>query len=322
MTIEATRGESPPRVQAILEIGATVTHEDTWEGEPGVDRTRYVLLDTVSGVHLPLSANEWMMLATRDGEAYVGGCCGNTAAVQDVINGIFRDSGYVEAADLLYIGEVMYDHDGEDSPFAPMDDDQFAAALVQLEHAARAAQADDQIMVDPWFKIGIVFNAVEPMLKPRGWEVPQDKGRLGDEHALISTLRATLTRMDWGDVFTRDDPEDVAQHEANRKLLQAKVYPLAKELVLLLEKEAIDFLGFAIVDPTTGEIHSDHRGLCLYPARENAERTMELWARYAEEEAQRLRDRDGEEAEQAFWTKRRAEIVPATVTLVDGLVLR
>jgi hypothetical protein len=310
------RGELPERVRMIADFGVTVTHEDEWEGTPGIDRTRYVLLDTIRGVHLPLSAEDWLKIATREGPAYVGGCCGNMSAVQDTVNSIFRDGGYAEAPALLSIGEAVRDHDGDESPFQPLDDAAFEERVEAWKKAA--ADPDQADRIDPWFKLGMVFNAVEPLLEPRSYEVPSDRGRHNEEQHLISTLHVTLARMSWTDLFTRDDPDDHAQHEANMAVMRAKVYPLVKELARLLETAGVDFTGYAIVDPETGETQSDYRGLCIYPERAQAERVLELWQRWAEDEAKRLRERDGEEAEEAFWTNRKGRIVPATVTL-DGL---
>lgn len=321
LTVDAERGELPERVRMIAEFGAIVTHDDEWEGEPGVDRRRYILLNTVRGVHLPLSPSDWMMLATREGQGYVGGCCGNMSVVQDRINGIFRDSGYAEAPELLAIGEAMRDHDGTESHFLALDD----AAFEERIEAWKKAEADpdpSQRPIDPWFKLGMVFNAVEPLLKPHSYEVPQGRGRHDEEHDLLATLNRTLTTMTWTDLFTRNDPDERAQHQANAAVLRAKVYPLTKRLSSHLEATVIDFTGFAIVDPETGEVQSDYHGLCLYPERDQAERVMELWHRYAEDEAERLRKRDGEEAEKAFWTERKGRIAPARVTLADGLTIQ
>lgn len=320
MTIEAERGQKHRRVEMIEAMGARVTHDDEWEGTPGADRTRYIRLDTVSGVHLPLSAEDWTRIAMREGTAYVGGCCGNMSQVQDLINGVFRDGGYAEAPDLLLIGERIRDHDGEESPFAPVDDATFRARLESWKQVE--SDPDPEWPLDPWFKIAMVYNAVEPHLVPRRWEVPAGPGHHEPEHHLISTLHNALSRMSWADLFSRDEPDDVAQHAAHMILLRAKVYPLAKELVGHLETAGVEFTGYAIVDSSSGELQSDHRGPCLYPERAQAERVLELWRRFADEEAKRLQNREGEEeTEEAFWTKRQTEIAPARVTLEDGLVI-
>lgn len=318
MTIEAKRGAKSQRVLLIEGMGASVTHDDEWEGTPGIDRTRYIRLDTVLGVHLPFTPEDWTRIAMRDGPAYVGGCCGNMSQVQDLINGIFRDGGYVEAPDLLAIGEGMRDHDGDESPFAALDLSTFRERLEMWERIE--ADPDPERPIDPWFKLGMVYNAVEAHLRPRSWEVPSRRGRHEPEHHLVFMLYSALTNMTWADLFTRDDPDDIAQHTASMALLRAKVYPLAKDLVGHLETTGVDFTGFAIVDPTSSELQSNHRGPCLYPDRAQAERVLELWQRFAAEEAKRLQDHV-DETEEAFWTKRQAEIVPATVTLDEGLII-
>src|SRR4051794_23424452 len=90
--------------------------------------------DTVERVHFPWTDSDWCYVAMRERDGYVGGCCGNMSLLQDHINGVFRDGGYADSHDLLTIGQLARDHDGFDD-FAPMDDDQFIAAVARWKQA-------------------------------------------------------------------------------------------------------------------------------------------------------------------------------------------
>src|SRR4051812_19523177 len=134
------RGEIPARVLALLGAfpkGAGyrwfgVNHEDVYEGEPGVDRTRYEILDTASSVHLPLSGDQWMSMAQRGGPDYIGGCCGNLSAAQDIMNGVFRDDGWIDGNDFLTIGQYVGGHDGFEEDFADFSDEEFDKHLATI----------------------------------------------------------------------------------------------------------------------------------------------------------------------------------------------
>src|SRR5690606_32489037 len=73
------------------------------------DRTK-VELELFHAVQLPLSPHDWVRLCRRNSEEYIGGCCGNMSAVQDILNEWFREDGWVNAHELVDLGESMRDH--------------------------------------------------------------------------------------------------------------------------------------------------------------------------------------------------------------------
>jgi len=66
----------------------------------------------ISRVFLPLTPVEWFRCCTRDGDFYVGGCCGNMSYAQDLLNSFFRDGGWVDVRNLANYIEMMRSHDG------------------------------------------------------------------------------------------------------------------------------------------------------------------------------------------------------------------
>ena len=308
------------RVSMIEALGAKVTYEDHYVGE-GKERHRETIWDKVRYVHLPLSAEEWAQLAMREGPFYVGGCCSNMSLLQDIVNGAFRDGGGIDGPDLLQMGELARGHDGFEY-FEPMDDERFFTVYMLWKGVQEDGLPEGQI-ADVWAKLGLVYNAVEPGLTPRSYERPGDAGHWDPLRHRFHVASNEIAAMDWFDLFSpSDDPDEVAQHEANRRVKQARLLPQLREIVALIEAEGVDFEGFAIIKPD-GEVLSDNRGLCLYPDRAHAERVMELWARWAKEEQERQDKWKAEGRElttrDTFWQDRKAEIVPATVTVVDGL---
>lgn len=296
-----TRGTVPDRVRALEPLGVQVAHDYVYEGEVGVNRHRIDLLDTVHSVFLPLTPVDWCHIAMREGEGYMGGCCGNMGVLQDTTNGVFRDGGWADAGAMLTIGEMARGHEGFEETFPEMDDDRFAE-LVQAWHDMPAEPPEGAVF-DPWWKVGIVFNAVEPQLKLARVDTPSTTfhpDRRSEDRDLLHVVANTAGSMAWNDMFTRDDPEDLGTHELNRVVAQARLYPMVRRLADLLEGMGVAFDGFGLVEPGTDNVLSNMRGLCLYRERAHAERIMELWAR------------DGDTP---------ADLVSVTVDVKDGLVV-
>lgn len=325
-TLEKQKGKPSPRVQALMDLGVIIGHESEWTGEPGVDRTCWELLDSVRGVNLSsfITPAMWVEIAQREGSAYVGGCCGNMSRVQDEINAVFRDGGWADGRNLLLIGESMREHDGTDSAFREMDDEDFGK---MIESWRKAREKDPDALLDPWKLIGVVYAAVEPFLTPSSIDVPKAVRWTGEEDHLVGTVHNTLYRMDMADLFARDEEDEQAQHQANQALLKARLLPAMRRLTELIEAAGVGLDGFALINPENGEVFSDHRGLCLYQTREQAERTRDQWTRWAKEEAKRREDRlrrdpDADVSDDYFWDGRKSEIVEATVTVEDGLKVK
>lgn len=330
MTAELeTRGTLPIRVAAIIDMGVVVGHDTVWDGD-GPERHEVELLDTVTGVNVSTLWNDhdWVSVASREGDDYIGGCCGNMGLAQDITNDIFRSGGWADSNEFLQLGELLRHHDGFET-FEPMDDDVFAEALEQWKEVRRALTADPSLQIDPWYPLGIVFNAVEPMLVPDDGDVPQPRSPwITEEHEIVGRLASALERMEWFDFFGgRDDDEHKPQHDANALLLRARTYPLLKRLNTLLDETNLNFSGFALVRGGSDDVLTDNGGSCVYPTRDDAERVVTLWSRWADEERERLasridRDKDDEERV-AFWQERVAalEVVPCTITPETGLEL-
>lgn len=315
---DTTEGVLPARLQALEHLGVQVHHDYEYRGEVGPDRHRVTELETVTGVYLPLSPLEWISLCMRDhpwedevASAYVGGCCGNMGLVQDTMEGVFRSGGWFDSAEILRVGELCRGHDGFEDTFKKMSDDEFAGAV------SAWTQLDDMDAdSDPWDKIGIVFNAVEPFLKQASYEIPSSTApteRHPEEHQVIHVLHRTLSGMSWADMFTIDDPEDLAVHKANRVVLQARAYPMVVRLHELLDEVGIDFHGYGIVREGTDELMHNMRGLCVYPERVMAERMVELWKRQETEASAREKHNQSDEPHEPEYVTPPAEIVHVNI---------
>jgi len=264
------------RPQQLENVGVVIHPETVWLGTPGVDRRQEKVPDTLSSIFLPLSAEEWCSIAMREGENYVGGCCGNMGVLQDTINEIFRNSGCADNSELLTVYEMAKGHDGFDT-FEELNEPQFSELLERWEH------------LDGWEKIGLICNGVEPMLKPKQHEGPSNYSVPPEERDIIHVLHGSLARLSWQGLFTREGDE-AATHEANRLTALAKILPLTQQLLEQLENSTERFEGYALASPETGEILYNAYGLCFYHNLEAAQKMGEIWQRMDESPAYQIRE--------------------------------
>lgn len=306
---------NPKRIEAIEALGARVNYDYEYVGK-GEDRHRVELPDKIVSVHIPLTAVQWCAIAMREGGEYVGGCCGNMSAVQDEINGIFRDAGRAGSDALLRIGAYSRGHEGMEF-FDEMDDATFDERLADVTSAAERTKDDPERMVDPWAIVGLVFSATEPALVPGWLDRPRVEKDDGERRAAIRVLTHTLHRLDWAHLFEDGPREDAegkrllgrASHAAARLLDLAKALQPTRDLLAYIEGLDETFEGFAIVEPGTEEVMSTYSGLCLYETREDAQWVLDIWARPREDEDPHRGKLEG-------------EIVSVRVSVPDGLVVQ
>lgn len=308
------------RIQELEKLGVVrVAYDTVWE-DRGDGRQQYELPDVVRGIRLSLTPDQWAAVAQREGSAYVGGCCGNMGAVQDIVCGVFRDDGWMESGDLSTVGWYSRGHEGMEF-FEEVDDEEFAGRIEELQRAQQITE-DGKSIVDPWGIIGLSYVATESKLKPSWLNQPSGRHPHDDDppdHFEMQRLYRDLVYVDWKDLFGRvssEDDKDKRSHDVQRRLRQARILPAARELVAKLEEQEIDFDGFALVKPGTDEILSNRLGDCIYSDREGAEEVLAIWRRSVESE-------DEGTTGHAVVAQDEGEIVPVRVTVENGLeVLR
>jgi hypothetical protein len=110
--------------------------------------------ELVTSVYLPLSSDDWVSLCMRDGDSYIGGCCTALSCLQDCLNKIFRDGGFVTGPELEYVAETVIAHgDG-------LTDNLNFGADIDLSHLSELAQVNWGTW-GPWDKISYTWHLVK-----------------------------------------------------------------------------------------------------------------------------------------------------------------
>lgn len=269
-------GETCPEVELLGGVGVQVHFEDIWEGTHP-NRTRRPDLAKVRNIRLPFTPDDWWEMTTRDGNDYIGPCCGTSGAMQDIICSAYRDGGWIDGKDLLSLGQLGESHaDGfEDWGKA------FRGKGLEKKIAKWAS-------LDRWARIGVIYRALKPLLKTS--ERLHDRGAVEQERDILRVLRTGLMVLSYQDLFER--PAVISRQEqehANRLLLIARITPAAKKLLESIRGYA-PFEGFAIVvDSSSDRVLDNHHGACIYKTEEGARETIEATRKVvAETEGQEM----------------------------------
>lgn len=262
------------RLEAVKARGAVFSYDQIWSGTAGVDRASRDNPDHITGVMLPLSDQEWCFICMRERNGYVGGCCANTSAMQDIINSAFRDGGSVDDGHFLKLGLTAREHDGFEM-FQKMDDDEFEKYISRWD------------VLDPWDKMGLVFLAVEEKLYWTSYE----RGYAGDfpeekpEQKAFWLLEHGLQSLAWDDLFSDSgDSKRECQRRANTIAKQARILQPAIMVAEQLKQNIDVFEGYGIINKETGEVIRNGGGYCIYGTEEDAVETLEMMTRWEREE--------------------------------------
>ncbi len=289
------------------ENGVVITYKEIWDGKPGFDRNSTPDSTRVHVVFLNLTAGDWCRIAMHEGEEYIGGCCGTASAMQDGINGIFRDGGYADADAIYTLGEYAKSHkDGFEGWWKDVSQEQFDTRCNGWEK------------LTAWGKIELCWHAVKDKVKPHSIEpAVQDNRPDLDDRREIDALYGSMHYLRYSNsgLFRPTDGDQNGQHGANDLLMFAKLYPPAKKLVAKLEANDVPWSGFAIVERARPDVicHNGY-GACLYTAEADAVKVMDLWDR-DERSEKSAREKPLPEDR----TSQKVLLRPVTISVKDGV---
>ncbi len=293
----------------LLEQGVVIGYESVWSGEPGVDRRSDDDPTRVRSVFLNLSPKDWCQIAMREGDEYIGGCCGTTSAMQDVVNGIFRDGGHADADSMYTLGQYAKSH--------PDGFEDWAKEFTQAEFDERCGKWKK---LKGWDKITLCWHAVRDKIKAYSHNmqpIVQDNRPDLDERREIDELYSSIHYLHYSDSGLFKPKEDkTGQHAANDALMFAKLYPGAKKLIAKLEADFTTWIGFAIVEKARPEVitHNGY-GACLYNTEADVREVIKLWDR---DERSEKSEREKPPPEERV--SKRVLIRPVTISVKGGVV--
>ncbi len=262
-----------PEEEALNQVGVRMHFVENWVGEPP---NRHPVIDPsfVRNVLLPFKPDEWWDLTTRDGRNYIGPCCGTTGAMQDILNSVYRNGGWIDSHELLELGGMAESHqDGFEDWDKPLVGDDLIGALASWQKT------------DPWSRIGVIYRVLQGKINPPRDYKPELRKEDKPEEKAIWVLRNGLTYLSYRDLFERPE-EDKATNHANRLLLLARVLPAMKTLLGTLQGYK-PFDGFALVPKAQPDTVLNNRmGSCVYATTAAAQKVLDISKRGAVEDGE------------------------------------
>lgn len=250
--------------------GFDVHFHEMWVGAPGTpERHSVPIPNKIKGVRLPFTPAEWCQIAMRDGDSYIGGCCGTSGAMQDIICATFRESGWIEAEDMQRLADLAEGHGGYEWWFKPLAQESFDKA------------ASKWPAIPVWTKMGFVWHAVREKLsfddKP---EADYMIGRqdLSDQQ-VFAAVQGAMHIFRYEDLFNKDkgSPD---QEAANKALVVARLLPAVRRLLTILKGRHKPFKGFAVVSAEhPDEIAQNGYGLAIYGSASRCDEMIRRWTK-------------------------------------------
>lgn len=251
------------------------------------NRARYNL-PFFTSVRLPLSPLEWCAICMRDGCHYVGGCCSAESAVQDIMNSIFRDSGWTTINEIAEIADTSIHHDDLDATGVP----NFKHLGLLIDVVELWGQ------FDPWHKIAVVWHLTKDNYVPKAPEA--SRGNSDGVEEAMTVLEGGLRHLNIHRLFERMDQhseaagidEEVRKQLEHNRLQSASQGQTSKLLALYRILPALKTFtekvnelnpgpleGFALVHKElAGDVVAKNgHGYCVYANKKDANEIMELW---------------------------------------------
>lgn len=243
-----------------MKINREYEYVDTPKGREKRDK------DGIETICAPLTPEDWCRMCMRDGDNYIGGCCGNTGVVQDILNSIFRDSGWIDWRMAEELCHAAANHEGHE--------------LLYEKSEKKLLAAEEKW--DELYPIDKLFLAVAAVKAKMRVHAPHKEGvDLENEGDIVSMLHKGVRYLDFKDLFNdKDDgPAKKGQKHGNTALCLARTVPAAKAFLgKVATMKELPFDGFALVDEK-GKLGENMLGVTIYTAREQAEETLGLWAK-------------------------------------------
>ena len=223
----------------------------------------------VEGVELPLTPAEWCQCCMREGDHYLGGCCGNLSQAQDLLSSMFRDGGTADAWDLYRWYSLVRAHDGYNeadlpTPSATATEDPVTRILAVCEEINAEGPSGGWVL--------------HKMNRPRPVDVT-------DLDTAIRVIAQNTWALNYGGMFKGEGPDEDNKHRVQTIVNLAKTIPALRTLFdKLHEKDLGPLDGFGLFSDKTGEIMDTWAGLAIYPSVEACHETATLWAEVAGED--------------------------------------
>lgn len=227
-------------------------------------------------VRLPFTPEEWCRLMMSGGDCYIGGCCGTSSAMQDILARVFRfDSGWMDTEKLAELAMLYVGHgERKERP-------NFKAL------GNRDAAIKNWPRLDPWAKLAFLWHMVKDCHVPKVPSAPPPE--LPPVENAIDILQQGLYALNFHGFFAPEDAP-ASQTQADRLMTLYRLLPALRTLSGKIgELNPGPLEGYALIDKEGGgEVAVNGYGHCVYRTRDEAEAMLKTWR--AEDDEHKLKE--------------------------------
>lgn len=253
------------RVKLLDKFNIKYSRAYEYRGPVGPERKQHDL-ELFESIFIPFTPSEWCRLCMREGDLYIGGCCGNTSRLQDYLNGWFRDGGWIQVKELARFSGAVFSHEG----FENWDDN------VSLASAYKTV-SKNWAKADPLDKLAFIWKTVKDHYSPERPIITHEKRR-NDPYTYMSDLVRGLESLSWSRLFS-DDKDNSDQKKSNTLIKLSRVIPPLKLLSDNIQSLNVGpIVGFAIVSKVSPEVVATNSlGYCIYGTVDEVRNIFSLW---------------------------------------------
>ncbi len=258
--------------ETLTRIGVPFVQAHDW-GKQGTEVRHEFKVPLLTSIGIQMSSDEWVQTCSRDGDFYIGGCCGTTAAAQDIMQGVFRDERYIPAEDFAHLAALLTDHD-------PMAEEPFTfQGTIPRETLVGLSVETYREDLTPWAKMAFLWQLTRDHLLHKVPTPVSYPDPLKESYRVVSSHMMIFR---WESIFDRHDESKIETER--RSLVKATqrglVIPHLRRVLEAYEAlPQTEVLAYGIVhlDKESLIIADVGSGPMVYPTEEDAKRVFRSW---------------------------------------------
>jgi hypothetical protein len=254
--VDEYRGAHPPRTQVLLPLFKTVL--------------------------LPFTPEEWCSLCMNEGDNYIGGCCGNTSAAQDILEHFFRhDSGWVQIRGvgdngLESMADICANHDEMSNAKVEWAKRPNIRKLLGSDPKATWAT------LGVWDKLALLWHIVRDNYDAEAPHAQRNRDDNTPEKRAFEkaawTVEHVLRSFSYDRLFKSD--ESNPQYEARFRMSVHRLIPALNAVHTSLHTFAFpptEYLALIEVGVGPEAVAENRRGLCLFADEDGMKELLGIW---------------------------------------------
>jgi hypothetical protein len=228
----------------LKKLGVKYIQDYEYRGKPP-NREEFQI-PLITYVNFNFTKIEWFEVASNEGKGYIGGCCGQTSAAQDLISKWFRfDSTGIPVRELEELAYIMKSHDGVEEIDPELPRITFAGLDRPVEEVVEIC-APKWKQMWPLDRMALVWHIIKDVCKTKPVHVGKTKERSEVERAI--SMAEICLRYFWLKPLHPNNDKTKSQDRAGDTIRMFRLLPALKTITDHMASEMYEgpFEGYAL----------------------------------------------------------------------------